>query len=82
MNVIPVAGEGLRNSAYLADLGDGRALTVDVLRDLRALRHRGLEHSALADAAGSIAVTPDVAVLPGGPDDWDAATGQFLEADL
>lgn len=39
MNVIPVVDEGLGNSAYLADLGDGRALAVDAPRDLRALRH-------------------------------------------
>ncbi|MGW6703805.1 MBL fold metallo-hydrolase [Streptomyces sp. NPDC054956] len=30
--------EGLGNSAYLVDLGDGRALAVDASRDLRALR--------------------------------------------
>jgi glyoxylase-like metal-dependent hydrolase (beta-lactamase superfamily II)/rhodanese-related sulfurtransferase len=30
--------EGLGNSAYLVDLGDGRALAVDPSRDLRALR--------------------------------------------
>jgi glyoxylase-like metal-dependent hydrolase (beta-lactamase superfamily II)/rhodanese-related sulfurtransferase len=30
--------EGLGNTAYLVDLGDGRALTVDASRDLRALR--------------------------------------------
>ena len=36
--VIPVVDEGLGNSAYLVDLGDGRALAVDPCRDLRALR--------------------------------------------
>ncbi|WP_440102504.1 MBL fold metallo-hydrolase [Streptosporangium sp. H16] len=30
--------EGLGNSSYLVDLGDGRALAVDVSRDLRAVR--------------------------------------------
>ena len=34
----PVVDEGLGNSAYLLDLGDGRALAVDPPRDLRALR--------------------------------------------
>jgi hydroxyacylglutathione hydrolase len=33
-----VVDEGLGNSAYLVDLGDGRALAVDVSRDLRAVR--------------------------------------------
>jgi rhodanese-related sulfurtransferase/glyoxylase-like metal-dependent hydrolase (beta-lactamase superfamily II) len=36
--VVPVVDEGLGNSAYLVDLGDGRALAVDVPRDLRAVR--------------------------------------------
>lgn len=43
--VIPVVDEGLGNSSYLVDLGDGRALAVDPSLDLRALdtaaeRHR------------------------------------------
>ena len=33
-----VVDEGLGNSAYLVDLGDGRALAIDVSRDLRAVR--------------------------------------------
>ena len=36
--LMPVVDEGLGNSAYLLDLGDGRALAVDPPRDLRALR--------------------------------------------
>jgi glyoxylase-like metal-dependent hydrolase (beta-lactamase superfamily II)/rhodanese-related sulfurtransferase len=36
-HLIPLVDEGLGNSAYLADLGDGRALAVDASRDLRAL---------------------------------------------
>lgn len=35
--ITPVVDEGLGNSAYLVDLGDGRALAVDASRDLRAL---------------------------------------------
>ena len=35
-HLIPLVDEGLGNSAYLADLGDGRALAVDASRDLRA----------------------------------------------
>ncbi|MEV6794435.1 MBL fold metallo-hydrolase [Streptomyces sp. NPDC051320] len=37
-NLIPLVDEGLGNSAYLADLGDSRALAVDATRDVRALR--------------------------------------------
>jgi hydroxyacylglutathione hydrolase len=37
-HLIPLVDTGLGNSAYLVDLGDGRALAVDASRDLRALR--------------------------------------------
>jgi len=43
--VVAVVDVGLGNSAYLVDLGDGRALAVDASRDLRSLR-------AAAAAAG------------------------------
>jgi len=36
--VVPVVDEGLGNSAYLVDLGQGRALAIDEPRDLRAVR--------------------------------------------
>ena len=42
--IMPVVDEGLGNSAYLADLGDGRALAVDVPRDLRAVRAAARRH--------------------------------------
>jgi rhodanese-related sulfurtransferase/glyoxylase-like metal-dependent hydrolase (beta-lactamase superfamily II) len=52
-HLIPLVDEGLGNSAYLVDLGDGRALAVDVSRDLRALRavtaRRGLRVAYAAD---------------------------------
>ncbi|MBC6451280.1 MBL fold metallo-hydrolase [Actinokineospora xionganensis] len=35
VDVVPLVDEGLGNSAYLVDLGDGRALVVDVSLDLR-----------------------------------------------
>lgn len=35
--VVPLVDEGLGNSAYLVDLGDGRGLAVDPSRDLRLL---------------------------------------------
>src|SRR5260370_9473409 len=42
--IVPVVDEGLGNSAYLVDLGDGRALAVDVPRDLRAARAAASRH--------------------------------------
>jgi hydroxyacylglutathione hydrolase len=39
VDLVPLVDEGLGNSAYLVDLGDGRALAVDVSRDLRAVHH-------------------------------------------
>ena len=51
--VIPVADDGLGNSAYLVDLGDGRALAVDPSRDLRAVdaeaARRGLAIAVTAE---------------------------------
>lgn len=46
IDLVPLADEGLGNSAYLVDLGDGRALVVDVSRDLRAV-HRAAERRGL-----------------------------------
>ena len=37
VDLVPLVDEGLGNSAYLVDLGDGRALAVDVSRDLRTV---------------------------------------------
>ena len=52
-HLIPLVDAGLGNSAYLVDLGDGRALAVDASRDLRALRaaagRRGLTVAFAAD---------------------------------
>jgi hydroxyacylglutathione hydrolase len=52
--VVPLVDAGLGNSAYLVDLGDGRALVVDVSRDLRAVRaaahDRGLTVAYAADS--------------------------------
>ena len=52
-DLIPLVDDGLGNSAYLLDLGDGRALAVDPPRDLRALRaaadRRGLRVAYAAD---------------------------------
>ncbi|OBF29561.1 hydrolase [Mycobacterium sp. ACS1612] len=53
IDLVPLVDEGLGNSAYLVDLGDGRALVVDVSRDLRAVHEaaakRGLAIGFAAD---------------------------------
>lgn len=53
VDLVPLVDEGLGNSAYLVDLGDGRALVVDVSRDLRAVHkvaaRRGLTVAFAAD---------------------------------
>ncbi|MDP3968050.1 MAG: rhodanese-like domain-containing protein [Nocardioides sp.] len=53
VKVVPLVDEGLGNSAYLLDLDDGRALVVDVSRDLRPVRElaerRGLRIAYAAD---------------------------------
>lgn len=52
-HLVPLVDQGLGNSAYLVDLGDGRALAVDASRDLRALKataaRRGLRVAFAAD---------------------------------
>src|SRR5262245_22838321 len=51
--LVALVDEGLGNSAYLLDLGDGRALAVDPPRDLRAMRRaadaRGVRIAYAAD---------------------------------
>lgn len=53
MFIEALVDEGLGNSAYLVDLGDSRALAVDVSRDLRSVREaaerRGLRVAFAAD---------------------------------
>jgi hydroxyacylglutathione hydrolase len=46
--IVPVVDEGLGNSAYLVALGDGRALAVDVPRDMRAVRAAAGRHGLTA----------------------------------
>jgi hydroxyacylglutathione hydrolase len=53
VDLVPLVDEGLGNSAYLVDLGDGRALVVDVSRDLRAV------HAAAAQRALTVAFAAD-----------------------
>src|SRR5215207_6663269 len=40
--LVPLIDEGLGNTAWMVDLGDGRALVVDASRDLRAVRAAAL----------------------------------------
>lgn len=53
VEIVPLVDDGLGNSAYLLDLGDGRAMVVDVSLDLRAAfdaaRRRGLTLTFAAD---------------------------------
>ncbi|MBQ0925794.1 MBL fold metallo-hydrolase [Saccharopolyspora endophytica] len=53
IDIVPLVDEGLGNSAYLLDLGDGRAMVVDVSLDLREssrlARRRGLTVAFAAD---------------------------------
>ncbi|MEP6814468.1 MAG: MBL fold metallo-hydrolase [Marmoricola sp.] len=71
-----VVDEGLGNSSYLVDLGDGRALAVDATRDLRALQsaadRRGLRiafaadthlHADFLSGAVQLAATQDAVVI-------------------
>ena len=53
IDLVPLVDEGLGNSAYLVDLGDGRALVVDVSRDLRAV------HAAAAQRGLAVAFAAD-----------------------
>jgi rhodanese-related sulfurtransferase len=53
VELVPLVDEGLGNSAYLVELGDGRALVVDVSRDLRAV------HDAAAKRGLTVAFAAD-----------------------
>lgn len=48
VDVVPVVDEGLGNSAYLVDLGDGRALAVDASLDLRGLQREAVRRGLRA----------------------------------
>lgn len=74
--VVPLVDAGLGNSAYLVDLGDGRAMVVDASRDVRAVRRaaqrRGLRlafaadthlHADFLSGAVQLAATEGVTVL-------------------
>ena len=48
VDLVPLIDEGLGNSAYLVDLGDGRALVVDVSRDLRGVHAAASKRGSLS----------------------------------
>lgn len=58
VDLIPLLDEGLGNSAYLVDLGDGRAMVVDASRDLRAV------HAAAAKRGVTVAFAPTPTCTP------------------
>jgi hydroxyacylglutathione hydrolase len=75
-SVVPLVDEGLGNSAYLVDVGEGRGLVVDASRDLRTVReaaaNRGLSvafaadthlHADFLSGARQLAVTDGATVL-------------------
>jgi rhodanese-related sulfurtransferase len=83
---VPLVDEGLGNSAYLVDLGDGRALVVDVSRDLRAVHdaadRRGLTvafaadthlHADFLSGAHQLSVTNETKVLASSAGDREFA---------
>jgi rhodanese-related sulfurtransferase/glyoxylase-like metal-dependent hydrolase (beta-lactamase superfamily II) len=53
VELVALVDEGLGNTAYLVDLGDGRALAVDVSRDLRGV------HEAAAKRGMTVAFAAD-----------------------
>jgi hydroxyacylglutathione hydrolase len=63
--IVPVVDEGLGNSAYLVDLGDGLTLAVDVPRDLRAVRAAARQHRLTAAFAADTHLHADF--LSGAP---------------
>ncbi|MGE5293090.1 MAG: MBL fold metallo-hydrolase [Micromonosporaceae bacterium] len=71
--IVPVVDEGLGNSAYLVDLGDGRALAVDVPRDVRAVRAAARLHGLTVAFAADTHLHADF--LSGAPQlaAWDSA---------
>ena len=95
--VVPVVDEGLGNSTYLVDLGDGRALAIDPSRDLRSVREvataRGLRVAFTSEthlhadfASGSVQLAADgaevIASAAGARDFPHRGLGDEDEVDL
>jgi hydroxyacylglutathione hydrolase len=94
MMLVPLVDEGLGNSAYLLDLGDGRALAVDASLDLRAVRataaKRGLRiayaaethlHADFLSGARQLAVDHDGQVLASAAGDRSFGHTQLADGD-
>lgn len=94
VDLVPLVDEGLGNSSYLLDLGDGRALAVDVSRDLRQLREaarrRGLRvafaaethlHSDFLSGACQLAATDGARPLAAANGGREFAHGSLREGD-
>ena len=84
--IVPIVDEGLGNSAYLVDLGEGRALAVDVPRDLRAVRAAAHRHDLKIAFAADTHLHADflsgarqLAVADGAQVLAPAAEGRFWE---
>ena len=71
--IVPVVDEGLGNSAYLVDLGDGRALAVDMARDLRAARAAADRHGLRIAFAADTHLHAD---FLSGPGSWPPRTAR------
>lgn len=94
VDLFPLVDEGLGNNSYLVDLGDGRALAVDVSRDLRRLRaaadRRGLTvafaaethlHSDFLSGACQLAATDGARPLAAANGGREFAHGSLAEGD-
>jgi hydroxyacylglutathione hydrolase len=94
VDLVPLVDEGLGNNAYLVDLGDGRALAVDVSRDLRRVREaadrRGLRvafaaethlHSDFLSGACQLAATDGARPLAAANGGRQFAHGSLREGD-
>lgn len=94
IDLVPLVDEGLGNSAYLVDLGDGRALAVDVSLDLRgvweAARRRGLRlafaadthlHADFVSGARQLAATEGTRVLASAAGDREFAHTGLRDGD-
>ena len=81
--VVPLVDEGLGNSTYLVDVGDGRRLVVDASRDLRTVRetaaNRGLSVAYAADTHLHADFLSGASQLAA-PDAWRRLVGYFVQA--
>lgn len=70
--MLPLLDQGLGNQAYLVDLGDGRALALDPMIDLRSLDAGGMAAWA---AEGGPVVTVELGAVGSAPlEDWPLVT--------